>query len=607
MNDANALDSLKETGNLFRGAKAIRTNCLYHMALRRRERKPVREKGRQQTGLLLSRLFDVFCSPYRIWRFSTYVLISTLCICILSLVYHGLSILVLAIGIISLIGLFWTHRNWMEDSVVEKIPHHCDCSNPKGKENLISSEDVLASSYSSLRNIVPGFGVSGDDVVILDKPEKFYKTLREQIGRARSRIILASLYLGNGDLESELLKDIGNALEMNRDLKVNILIDGLRGTRGGFEQSSYGMLKPLLKRFPDRISLSLYHSPDLSGLKKRLLPARYNELIGVAHIKAYIFDDALILSGANLSHNYFTNRQDRYILINNASISGYFGRLIDVVCSFSYKVDPHSEENRFSEIMACDPVHHSGEFKKMAKKSIQHFIESELRLSQSNMEKNVQDSFLDCDTIIYPLIQMAPFDIRQDEMVTSLIMSRSSEDSLIYLTSGYFNFTDNFMDLVICSAPKYAIITASPEANGFSNAHGLSGYIPHAYVYLAKSFLEEVQFAHQDRVDRIDVLEYCRPDWTYHAKGIWLYLPGQQLPSVSLIGSPNFGYRSLERDLEAQIMLVTRNETLRRQMHQELEGISTHCERVTETLFLRKDRRTSFLVQLAMLFGRSFL
>jgi CDP-diacylglycerol---glycerol-3-phosphate 3-phosphatidyltransferase len=607
MNDANALDSLRETGNLFRGAKAIRTNCLHHMALRRRKRKPVWEKGRQQTGLLLSRVFEAFCSPDRVWKFSTYVLILAFCICILSVFYYGLTLLVLTMGMVSLIGLLWTHRNWVEELAVEKVPLHCDCSNSKGEGDWISMEDVLASSYSSLSNIVPGFKVSGDDVLILDTPGKFYMTLREQLGRARSRITLASLYIGNGDLEHELLKDIGNALEMNGDLKVNVLIDGLRGTRGGFEQSSHGMLMPLLKKFPDRTSLSLYHSPDLSGLKKRLLPARYNELIGVAHMKAYVFDDALILSGANLSHSYFTNRQDRYILINNASISGYFDRLIDVVCSFSYKVDPHSEESRLPEIMACDPVHHSDEFKKMAKKSLQNFIERELRLSQSNMEKDAQNLFLDCDTIIYPLIQMAPFDIRQDELVTSLIMSRSNEDSLIYLTSGYFNFTDSFMDLVICSAPKYAIITASPEANGFSNAHGLSGYIPHAYVYLAKCFLEEVQFAHQDRVNRIDVLEYCRPDWTYHAKGIWFYLPNQHLPSVSLIGSPNFGYRSLERDLEAQIMLVTRNETLRRQMHQELEGVSKYCERATETLFLRKDRRTSFLVQLAMFFGRSFL
>lgn len=43
----------------------------------------------------------------------------------------------------------------------------------------------------------------------------------------------------------------------------------------------------------------------------RVLPPRVNEVIGVSHVKAYIFDDDVIMSGANLSSDYFTNRQVR--------------------------------------------------------------------------------------------------------------------------------------------------------------------------------------------------------------------------------------------------------------------------------------------------------
>ena len=32
-------------------------------------------------------------------------------------------------------------------------------------------------------------------------------------------------------------------------------------------------------------------------------------IIGLQHCKIYIFDDSVIISGANLSHDYFTNRQ----------------------------------------------------------------------------------------------------------------------------------------------------------------------------------------------------------------------------------------------------------------------------------------------------------
>ena len=41
--------------------------------------------------------------------------------------------------------------------------------------------------------------------------------------------------------------------------------------------------------------------------------------------------------------------------------------------------------------------------------------------------------------------------------------------------------------------------------------------------------------------DRIQLWEFVRPGWTYHAKGLWYSLPGQQKPSFTLIGSPNFG------------------------------------------------------------------
>lgn len=50
--------------------------------------------------------------------------------------------------------------------------------------------------------------------------------------------------------------------------------------------------------------------------------------------------------------------------------------------------------------------------------------------------------------------------------------------------------------------------------------------------------------------------------------GLWLYLAGSSLPCLTLIGSPNFGYRSVHRDLEAQIAIVTENQALQQQLHQ---------------------------------------
>lgn len=40
----------------------------------------------------------------------------------------------------------------------------------------------------------------------------------------------------------------------------------------------------------------------------------FGEISGVHHQKIAVFDDTVIIGGANLSHNYFVNRKDRYFM-----------------------------------------------------------------------------------------------------------------------------------------------------------------------------------------------------------------------------------------------------------------------------------------------------
>ena len=57
------------------------------------------------------------------------------------------------------------------------------------------------------------------------------------------------------------------------------------------------MLLPLLKDFTENVNVALYHTPDLRGLLKKIVPERYNETVGLSHMKVYLFDDTIILSG----------------------------------------------------------------------------------------------------------------------------------------------------------------------------------------------------------------------------------------------------------------------------------------------------------------------
>lgn len=121
------------------------------------------------------------------------------------------------------------------------------------------------------------------------------------------------------------------------------------------------------------------------------------------------------------------------------------------------------------------------------------------------------------DTWIYPLIQMKPFEIQIDEIVTETLLTEAERGAKVYLTTGYFNLTQAYMDLVLGTRAEYQILLASPEVNGFFGAKGVAGAIPAAYVHIERQFYSEVCSLGQQ--ERVRLQEYWRRDWTFHAKG----------------------------------------------------------------------------------------
>ncbi|TSK14779.1 CDP-diacylglycerol--glycerol-3-phosphate 3-phosphatidyltransferase, mitochondrial [Bagarius yarrelli] len=222
-------------------------------------------------------------------------------------------------------------------------------------------------------------------------------------------------------------------------------------------------------------------------------------------------------------------------------------------------------------------------------KTQQHMLDSDTCLK---VESQVEDR----DTWVFPLVQMKPLGIRLDEEVTQRLMLEADEDSIVYLTSGYFNLTQTYMRLVLGAGADYRILMASPEVNGFFGAKGVAGAIPEAYIHLAHQFYSKVCELGQQ--DRVHLHEYHRPDWTFHAKGLWYYLKGNERPCLTLIGSPNFGYRSVHRDIEAQIAIVTENDELQTQLQQEQDMLYRRSTEVSNSTFKQSNRYVKLWVKL---------
>ncbi|XP_067618148.1 CDP-diacylglycerol--glycerol-3-phosphate 3-phosphatidyltransferase, mitochondrial [Eurosta solidaginis] len=420
-------------------------------------------------------------------------------------------------------------------------------------------------SLAWLNNVAPCFPLRGEKIQIIHEPHHFYETLVQRSALARERIVLASLYLGTGHLETAFVQTLRSSLQQQSSLHVNVLLDFTRGTRG--DVNSKTMLLPLLRDFGEQMRLSLYHTPDLRGITKRLAPPRWNELLGLQHMKVYLFDDAVLISGANLSNDYFTNRQDRYILIEDKPLADFYAQLIARVQEFSLAVNQNAQEQLHKDGKYLPYEGAKEDFVAHAKQRITDFMQNIYIQQQKAAEKQK-----DADTWVFPLVEMGQIGIHHDSLVTKNLLSSAIEGSRMKLASGYFNLTQEYMNTLAdnCLA-QCSILMAHPNANGFQGASGPAGGIPAAYTLIARHFYENLVRLKQNH--RINFFEYEKDGWTYHAKGLWYYLPGSTLPNVTLIGSSNFGERSVHRDLETQICLVTNNNELCKRLEDETDRL----------------------------------
>ena len=69
-------------------------------------------------------------------------------------------------------------------------------------------------------------------------------------------------------------------------------------------------------------------------------------------------------------------------------------------------------------------------------------------------------------------------------------------------------------------ADKVHILTSSPKANGFYQAGRIKKFIPGIYRANEERLLKRV------KNDTVQIYEYENSDWTFHAKGAWIYEDG---------------------------------------------------------------------------------
>uniref|UniRef100_A0A914L8T9 CDP-diacylglycerol--glycerol-3-phosphate 3-phosphatidyltransferase n=1 Tax=Meloidogyne incognita TaxID=6306 RepID=A0A914L8T9_MELIC len=420
--------------------------------------------------------------------------------------------------------------------------------------------------FPDLQYCIP---VESTSVHFLKLPDEFYQEILKRISSAKSRIVFAALYLGTGQKEQQIVSRLQTACSENEELKVSFLLDYFRGTRGEPNDSSTSILKPLLEN--KNVQVSLFHTPEMRGLLKFLLPGRLNEIIGVQHMKFFIFDDSIIISGANLSDQYFDNRQDRYLVVENCPrLADFFHSIYTIMAKHSMQLDKFGKLN-FSGSASIHPFTGSNE-------EIYKSIKTEIfELFDKYKRNNVND--LANDTFIYPFLQMGVFDIKHEVQFLRNLFNKEENIKEINLITAYFNLCDEYADWML---QKRSFLT-----NGFYGGTGLSGSVPLLYLQNSLDFIRKSKEQGYEK-SPFTFMEWDRDGWTFHAKGLWIdFLNSKRIGTV--IGSSNYGFRSSQRDLEAQVLLVTENDALKQKIIEERQYLLEHAQSIEIDAFLKRD------------------
>ena len=240
---------------------------------------------------------------------------------------------------------------------------------------------------------------------------------------------------------------------------------------------------------------------------------------------------------ANLNKAYFDNRQDRYLKLNTCpELCKYFIDIIETVAKHSFKIEANHPEPIFMG------KHHpyNGD-NTQYRREVEKSLSSVLNNYQKTYPK--PQSLTNDQVLVVPLIQMGMFNINYDRDFNVYLYSHLPKNSHLYLATSYFNMTKEYEKEIIDNKrndTNISLLTASPQANGFFGSRGISRFVPNGYTENEREFIESAEKKCSNDGE-IQMLEYYRSKWTYHAKGLWLYEEDKKYPTLTCIGSPNFG------------------------------------------------------------------
>lgn len=501
-------------------------------------------------------------------------------------------------------------------------------------------------------------------ISIVRGPEALYSAILGCIQSAKHRLLISALYIGTEAKERFMLQKILQHMQQQQSLEVRLLLDFLRSTRpGATGERPATLLLPLLQQLPhSRCQVSLFYNPltcsDRNGGSKarrllhklllKVLSHRHKEALGTQHMKFVVSDDLLLLTGANLSGDYFTNRTDRCCCIRSKPLADAVERILAAAEDHSFRLLPQQQKQRHPAQQQQQHVDIGGVSCLWPRenpckapnvdadgfcRSLSNSMSAALAIhhlscgngssgsngSNCNNSRGSNQSGASEGCLVSLTVQagFASPPVRGQQMFLERIHSiatkslsaaantpvasvattkcegfvQASEEGgsiQVTLASPYLNFPPDFLQRLqhlvqqmrastaasvgrssgngsnnnsgnVSNKPQMVVVTASPEANSFYKSKGLSYWIPPAYAVAAHTTATSVEGPSgsatvlaaaspvaapaasaatcvqqlQQQQDPLELLEFSRPGWTYHAKGVWITSRSSTIGSIN--------------------------------------------------------------------------
>lgn len=194
----------------------------------------------------------------------------------------------------------------------------------------------------------------------------------------------------------------------------------------------------------------------------------------------------MIISGANLSNDYFTTRIDRYVLFEDCpELINYYEEyklfpLFLLDSSLSYPIIALSfflilERFRISVHTFWIPS-----FKGSSSKTHKEFRDSVVELMQTG---GSMPPPTEGNVMIYPTFQQEALNLISDYSAVKNVLQTATNfpNTDLYLTSGYVNFPRELINLLSNYPSEMKFLFAAPQANSFFHDPGFSSIIPALY------------------------------------------------------------------------------------------------------------------------------